>query len=183
MQVYLIRHPRPQVAAGVCYGRTDVPLAEDAQAAAARLRPLLPEEFVLYASPLQRAWRLACALGEPVADARLQEMDFGDWEMRHYDEIGAAAWAQWEADPLHFCPPGGESLAQLTARVMAWWQQVQASGAESVVVVAHGGPLRAWLGTQLKIVSKYWLSLDFACGACSRVDVYEWGVSLRWMNR
>ena len=28
MELYLIRHPRPQVAPGVCYGQTDLGLAE-----------------------------------------------------------------------------------------------------------------------------------------------------------
>ena len=30
MELYLIRHPRPQVAPGVCYGQTDLGLAEPA---------------------------------------------------------------------------------------------------------------------------------------------------------
>ncbi|HMV17720.1 MAG TPA: phosphoglycerate mutase, partial [Rhodocyclaceae bacterium] len=42
MELHLIRHPRPDVAPGVCYGQTDVGLAESAAAVAARLRPLLP---------------------------------------------------------------------------------------------------------------------------------------------
>ena len=79
MQLHLIRHPRPDVAPGICYGQTDLGLAESAAAVAARLRPLLPESFALHASPLARARLLAEALGTPRLDNRLKEIHFGDW--------------------------------------------------------------------------------------------------------
>lgn len=183
MQVYLIRHPKPDVPAGVCYGQSDVPLAESPADVAARLRPLLPTHFALYASPLQRARRLAEALGTPVVDTRLQELSFGEWELRRFDDIGVTLWGEWERDPLNFRAPGGESLAELGARMTAWWQEVWTTGAESVVVVAHGGPLRAWLGERLGMPPARWAALAFECGQCTRVDVADWGVVLRWMNR
>ena len=62
MELYLIRHPRPAVAPGICYGQTDLGLAEPAAEVAARLRPLLPADFALHASPLARARLLAEAL-------------------------------------------------------------------------------------------------------------------------
>ena len=50
MQLHLIRHPRPAIEPGICYGQTDVGPAESAAEVAARLRPLLPESFALHAS-------------------------------------------------------------------------------------------------------------------------------------
>ncbi len=55
MELYLIRHPRPEVLPGTCYGQTDLGLAESPLAVAERLRPLLPGAYALYASPLRRA--------------------------------------------------------------------------------------------------------------------------------
>ena len=109
MELYLIRHPRPAVAPGICYGQTDLGLAESASAVAERLRPLLPQDFALYASPLARARLLAEALGTPQLDPRLKEIHFGDWEGRSFDDIGQAALDAWAAEPLDFAPPGGES--------------------------------------------------------------------------
>ena len=43
MELYLIRHPRPQVAPGVCYGQTDLGLAEPAAEVAERLREAVRE--------------------------------------------------------------------------------------------------------------------------------------------
>jgi alpha-ribazole phosphatase len=119
MELHLIRHPRPDVAPGVCYGQTDVGLAEAAADVAARLRPLLPRDYDLHTSPLARAHLLAQELGTPTADARLKEIHFGDWEGRSFDAIGAAI-DDWVADPLGFRAPGGESARQMASRVLHW---------------------------------------------------------------
>ena len=206
MQLHLIRHPRPAVEPGVCYGQTDVGLAECPVAVAARLRPLLPESFTLHASPLARARLLAQELGTPQLDDRLMEIHFGDWEGRTFTDIGSAI-DDWAADPLGFRAPGGESPREMAARVLAWLEEIrQGPGlpanatsrrdsrasplpqeapprAEDLVVVAHGGPLRAIAGHLLGMPPERWLGLDFGCGQVTRIDVESWGVVLKWFNR
>lgn len=183
MELHLIRHPRPDVLPGVCYGQSDVGLAEPADVVAARLRPLLPERFALHASPLARARLLALELGAPVLDDRLKEMHFGAWELRPYAELGPAI-DTWATDPLGFRAPGGESALDMSARVLQWLDTLLAiPSADPVVVVAHGGPLRAIAGHLLGLPAERWLSLDFACGHATRIDVEEWGVVLKWFNR
>lgn len=183
MELHLIRHPRPEVAAGVCYGQADVGVAECVATVAARLRPLLPARYALHASPLARARLLAAELGTPILDDRLREMHFGEWELRPYAEIGAALDA-WVNAPLDFCAPGGESARQMAARVLEWLGEVvDSTPGEPVVVVAHGGPLRAITGHLLGLPPERWLTLDFACGHVTRLDVEDWGVALKWFNR
>lgn len=57
MDIILIRHARPAMAAGLCYGRTDLPLDEpmdpDAASIADKLAAHPPQR--LLASPLQRS--------------------------------------------------------------------------------------------------------------------------------
>ena len=202
MQLHLIRHPRPDVAPGICYGQTDVSLAECPATVAGRLRPLLPESFALHASPLSRARLLAEALGKPRLDDRLKEIHFGDWEGRSFDDIGAAI-DDWTADPLGFRAPGGESPREMAARVLAWLAEHGVTAGnrgqtpisseigvcplfrhpEHLVVVAHGGPLRAIAGHLLGMPPERWLGLDFGCGQVTRIDVESWGVVLKWFNR
>ncbi|NMG77205.1 alpha-ribazole phosphatase family protein [Aromatoleum diolicum] len=183
MELHLIRHPRPAVPAGVCYGQADVGLAEAADAIADRLRPLLPAQYALYASPLARARLLAAELGTPAFDERLKEMHFGDWELVPYAVIGTAIDA-WANDPMGFRAPGGESAREMAARVLQWLDGIVANPpAEPVVVVAHGGPLRAITGHLLGLPPERWLGLDFACGHVSRLDIEDWGVVLKWFNR
>lgn len=183
MELYLIRHPRPAVAPGVCYGQTDLGLAESADAVAARLRPLLPADYTLFASPLARARLLAEALGTPRVDPRLKEIHFGDWEGRSYDDIGQAALDDWVAEPLDFAPPGGESPRQMANRALAFLTDLRTEAPAAAVVVAHGGPLRALAGDLLGLPPERWLGLDFNCGEVTRLDLHDWGTLLRWFNR
>ncbi len=183
MELYLIRHPRPAVAPGVCYGQTDLGLAESAHTVAERLRPLLPADYALFASPLARARLLAEALGTPRLDPRLKEIHFGEWEGRSFDDIGQAALDAWVAEPLDFAPPSGESPRQMAERALDFLADLRAAGPAAAVVVAHGGPLRALAGELLGLPPERWLGLDFGCGDVTRLDLHDWGTVLRWFNR
>lgn len=183
MELHLIRHPKPDVPPGVCYGQSDVGIVEPAADVARRLRPLLPEAFELFASPLARARLLAEEFGAPRLDARLKEIHFGDWEGLPFTALGAAL-DEWSRDPLGFRAPGGESAREMGARVLAWLDELVATAPpHPVVVVAHGGPLRVIAGHLLGLPAERWLGLDFACGHATRLDVESWGVVLKWFNR
>jgi alpha-ribazole phosphatase len=183
MELYLIRHPKADVPPDVCYGQSDVGLAVPAHPVAERLRPLLPEHFELHSSPLFRARALAEAIGRPLLDDRLMEMDFGDWEGQTFDAIGPAI-DDWVRDPAGFAAPNGESVAEMAERAHDWLDELLDSApALPQVVVAHGGPLRAIVGRLVGVPEERWLTLDFACGMSTRVDVHDWGALLRWFNR
>ncbi len=155
MDLILIRHPAPAIDAGVCYGKTDLPLLGDAcesvRSLAARLAALdapLPQHFAT--SPLQRcadvAHRLAQQFGCVCSvDPRLQEIDFGAWEGQRWDAIDRAALDAWAADLRHARLHGGESVAQFEARVGAWlarWRESSAATPSSVLAVTHAGVMR-----------------------------------------
>lgn len=138
MHVLLIRHPATTIAPGLCYGRLDLALREDAAAAALRARVGAWSGRV-WTSPARRCR----AIAGPAAtiDARLQELDFGAWEGRAWADIPRADLDRWAADPAGFAPPGGESGAALLARVEAFHAMLR-HRAEDALVVAHGGPLK-----------------------------------------
>ena len=80
MRLHLIRHPKPLIDVGICYGRHDCP-AEDTQSAAETLLAELPPDLPVWTSPLLRCRALAERLHvRPVIDDRLAEMNFGAWE-------------------------------------------------------------------------------------------------------
>lgn len=163
MKLYLIRHPKPEVRPGICYGRSDVDFAECPTQCAERLRPLLPRHYQLYSSPLQRALRLANVLGSPQVDARLEEMNFGDWELQPFDDFPEQV-ETWAQDPLGYKPPGGESGLEVAARIWDFHQSCVSPHQKAVVVVSHGGPLRLWLMQLLglPLTQQHVLHLDFA---------------------
>lgn len=168
MRLYLIRHPRPQVAEGICYGRSDLPLAEPVTAIAAQLRQRLPEGLPVYSSPLRRCRELAEALHpSPRCDARLQEMHFGAWEMRTWDVIGREALDAWAADPLRFVVPGGESVAEMRQRALEFVTELDSD----TVIVTHAGVIKALTGWAEALPQDEWIRRSFAYGS---VTVQEW---------
>ena len=142
MQLALVRHPQPDVAPGICYGRTDISTSIEAiEQLAASLRAAgLPGQLPVYASPLARCALLAAALDVPVTlDARLAEMDFGAWEMRAWDTIPRAEVDAWAADLLHYRPGGGENVLDVARRVAAFRHQLHHPAA---LVICHAGTIR-----------------------------------------
>jgi alpha-ribazole phosphatase len=148
MKLVLVRHPAPDIRPGLCYGRLDIPLHPTAAATVGRVAADLSRSGVarVRTSPARRCRVLAEAVGElcgvaPVADARLQELDFGAWEGLPWDEVPRAALDAWAASPMLFAPPGGEAGAALVERVRAVRDEIRLAR-EDCVVVSHGGPLK-----------------------------------------
>lgn len=167
MRLYLIRHSRPAVAEGVCYGQTDLALAEPVADLAQSLRTKLPAGLPLYSSPLRRCRDLAIALHPtPTFEPRLQEMNFGTWEMQTWDSIGRVALDGWATDPLHFQPPGGESPAQLMQRVSAFLSELRTDS----ILVTHAGVLKAVSACALGLSAEEWVRLAFAFGSLTPLD-------------
>jgi alpha-ribazole phosphatase len=148
MRLTLVRHPKPDVAPGLCYGRTDLAVAPEqlAQTLAA-LHPALPADAILYSSPLQRCRTLALALAElcggtaPTVDTRLAEMDFGTWEMRAWESIARAEIDAWAADLDGYRPGGGETLLEMAARVATFLSDIQRQQ-QDAIVICHAGTMR-----------------------------------------
>lgn len=118
----VLRHTRPAVAEGTCYGRTDLALDGDFEPALAAILRDLPEVSEIRTSPLGRcrrlAERLALARNLPlIEDGDLIEMDFGAWEGLPWAQVPRAELDAWAADFHHARPHGGESVAMLAARV------------------------------------------------------------------
>jgi broad specificity phosphatase PhoE len=99
----------------------------------------------LVSSPLQRAMTTAriirTELGQgelPIAtDDRLREISFGAWEGLTLDEIKSRyprEWAARVADRWHTPAPGGESYADVAARVGGWLGELHGT----TLVVTHG---------------------------------------------
>jgi alpha-ribazole phosphatase len=145
--VILLRHSRPAVAEGTCYGRSDLAPGPDFEAAAATVLAGLPPVAAVRSSPLARclrlAERIAAARGLALAiDPRLMERDFGAWEGRPWAELSRTELDAWAADFLHARPHGGETVAELAKRVAAALADVDAHG-PPVLWVSHSGVARA----------------------------------------
>lgn len=139
MILHLIRHPKPQVAPGICYGQLEISAKND-KAEIERLQAALPAGLPLWSSPAQRCRILAEALHpQPVFDERLREMNFGQWEGRAWAAIPRDELDAWAADVVDFAPPGGESVRQVLARSLLFLADLSVPEA---VLVTHAGVIR-----------------------------------------
>ncbi len=102
-----------------------------------------------FASPLGRTRETLHLVGEAAElttvtagfDDRVQEISFGQWEgltAREIEETDPAGHRARMADKWRQRTPGGESYAQLAARVADWLDELD----EPTVAVSHGGVMR-----------------------------------------
>lgn len=146
MKVTLIRHTRVGVEKGTCYGWSDVPVANTFEEEAAKVKADLVRygKFdKVFSSPLTRAHKLATYCGYPDArlDARLKELNMGEWEMKKFDEIEDDNLHKWYDDYMHTAATGGESFSQLYARVASFLNELKQRDYDNVAIFAHGGVL------------------------------------------
>lgn len=166
-------------------GRGDIPLTEtgqrQARAAAERLAERGGVQLIV-TSPLGRARltaeAVAAATGAPLrVDDGWMETDFGEWEGLSYAEA-MQAWpdelAAWSKD-TSVAPPGGESFAATTRRVLPALDRVLDREPSTVVVVSHVSPIKIVLRHALLAPPPALrrMQLDVAC--LSEVDWYPDG--------
>ncbi|MFC7514481.1 histidine phosphatase family protein [Herbaspirillum sp. GCM10030257] len=149
MRLFLIRHGKPEVDMGTCYGSSDLWVCEqEHRRVVDALLPALPRGVPIFSSPLQRCRVLAEALAEAVdapemsQDSRLAEMHFGNWEMRAWEEIPRSEIDAWAADVVHYQPGRGESVLDVATRVRGFYDDMRGSGVAEAIVVCHAGTIR-----------------------------------------
>lgn len=178
----LLRHGEAEGNRELRYlGVTDAPLTklghEQARKLAIAIRPF--GVSAIYSSPLARARDTAQALADdchlPVTPRDdLREMSFGAWEGRTRADVLADdpdLLAAWEAS-AEVAPPGGESLADVRARMVACANALaDAHTGQTVALVSHVGPIKCLVCAALGIApagaQRMWLDPASIC-------VVEW---------
>ncbi len=147
--ILLIRHGQTDSnVTGLYMGRSEEDLNETGYGQVRRLSSRLASLPLasVYTSPLRRAYTTAAILAEPhklelVVWDDLTEIQLGDWQGRHTDEIKRKwpeLWKQSSIDPSEITMPNGESFGQVTERaVRAFDMVVRADVGQWVVVVTH----------------------------------------------
>lgn len=147
MLITAIRHTTPAGISEVCYGCTDVPLAESFAAEAMRVKITLGQinPHAVFSSPANRCQKLARYLGyHPTIDPRLAELDMGDWEMLPWEKIDRQELDAWARDLKDYRLPGGESFALLLDRLRAFLHETFSHLNERhILLFTHAGIIRA----------------------------------------
>jgi alpha-ribazole phosphatase len=184
MDIYLIRHTTPAIERGTCYGFADLDVANTFIEEATRIKQLLPgKPFAVYASPLQRCSKLARFLFNDnfTTDDRLKELNFGEWEMKRWNDIGPDALQAWMDNYVYERVPGGESYEDLQKRSVEIFNEVIARGKDAVLV-AHSGVIRGLLAhvTNTPLEKSFELRVEY--GRMAHLEVTNGKVEVLGVN-
>ncbi|KDN56208.1 alpha-ribazole phosphatase [Flavobacterium seoulense] len=165
MEVYLVRHTETVCEKGICYGQSDVSLKESFLEQFELIKSQIPSDAVVFSSPLSRCTLLANYLSSSVSiDSRLMEMNFGDWEMKKWDEIPEVDFTPWMTDFVNVAVPNGESFITLHHRVIDFLATLaSANHSKKIVIVTHAGVIRSILCHQsgLSLKEAFQNKVDF----------------------
>jgi alpha-ribazole phosphatase len=142
MEIYVIRHLKCDVPAGVCAGQTNYPLLTPTLSL--EFASKIPTDFdLVYSSPLPRCLSLAEQINASVHyDDRLKEINFGDWEGQKWDDINQDALNHWMADFVHISPPNGDNLLVFYSRVQEFIEELRQKPDKKILIIAHAGVIR-----------------------------------------
>ena len=143
VKLFIVRHAKTEWnKAGRIQGRSDIPLAPESRLATKEAAKALGHIDAAYCSPLSRARETAEILTEsrgitPIADERLTERDFGEYEGRTYDELGLP-----DHTKLFYalsCAKGAESSERVFGRVRSFLVDLaREMDGKTVLIVSHG---------------------------------------------
>jgi ribonuclease H / adenosylcobalamin/alpha-ribazole phosphatase len=181
--LYLIRHASHDHLGITLSGRMPgIGLSPAGRSQCGRLTAALADRrfSAIYSSPVQRARETARAIArgrEVVIAPELDEIDFGAWTGVPFDALtGDAEWDRWNSARGSARVPGGESMAEVQARVVRWAHAAALMhGETAVALVSHCDVIRAALAHFLGLGLDQALNFDVDAASVSRVAVGAWG--------
>lgn len=149
--VTLLRHGVTQANLEKRYlGWTDVPLTEAAKQDLLQAHCFGEQFDLAVTSDLLRAKQTAeilCPLLKRIETKAFREMNFGEWEMKAYDDLQENSFYRaWIDAPEKITPLHGESFLEMTRRVDVGFEQLKREamqrGSKNILLVSHGGVIR-----------------------------------------
>jgi len=193
-RLLLVRHGDTKLnSAKRFWGQTDVKLSAAGIKQAERLRDRLATQKIdtIYASNLSRALVTAEIIAsrhqlDIITCAELGEINFGWVEGLTFEEIGqrypklAELLASWTIRPSF---PGGESIDELNERVSKFLHNLEEHASEeTILIVAHSGPLRLLVCNLLGIGIQYWRRIRLDLASLSILETYPQGALVSLLN-
>ena len=191
---FWVRHAPVREDGGRIYGQRDLSCdCSDGNVFVALAR-VLPRDAVWVASNLRRTHETARAIWAADRNkfagvrfeeiAALAEQDLGDWQGLDRAEFFAkrkpTPGSFWFA-PADERAPGGESFADLLARVRAAVAALtEKYGGRDVIAVAHGGTIRAAIAIALDLTARAGLAFATDNCAITQLDFYAGDGAQGW---
>jgi broad specificity phosphatase PhoE len=179
--LYFVRHAATDFIGRTISGRmAGVHINELGRKQAAQLAKQLRNQSIqaIYCSPQPRAQETAEPLAisaklEIVTAAELDELDFGAWTGRTYDELrDAPDWRSFNSARSTTRIPGGELMIEVQARAIGFVERASRTHPEgSIVLVSHGDVIRAALAFYLGMPLEFLLRFEVSPASVSVVTL------------
>jgi len=96
-------------------------------------------------------------------------MNFGDWEMKKWDDLDQDMLNVWMKDFVNVRIPGGESFMDLYERVIDFIDELSRKNYKKIAVITHGGVIRCFLAYAGKIKLKDAFTIYVEYGSVTRI--------------
>lgn len=154
MKLWLVRHGQTNLnKENLMQGLVDQPLNDFGRDQARRVGRLKGDLVfdAVYASPLNRAKETAAIIAgipleEVKVDPRIIEVDFGIYDKKPFKKLGLKMWAYWLLPEVFPNPKSVESIDSMTERAGSFLKDLEKKSYDNVLVVCHGGIIRALTG-------------------------------------
>lgn len=159
----------------------DEPLDERGAALAAAAAGVFARVDEVWCGPARRCVETATAMGRSaVVEPALRECDFNRWRGRALADVQAdepGALTRWLTDPAA-APHGGESIADLLARV-GKWLDARCSGPVRAAAVTHPSVIRAAIIHAIHARPESFWRIDVPPLSCTVLRGHEGSWTLR----
>lgn len=146
MEIYLVRHTETICEKGICYGQADVNIKEPYLEIFQEIKAQLPADASVYSSPLIRCKKLAEFISDDsIFDKRLMEMNFGNWELKAWNDIPLEEMKPWMDNFDSVQVPNGESFEDLHERVGKFYSELLQKKEDKIILICHAGTIRSFL--------------------------------------
>jgi probable phosphomutase (TIGR03848 family) len=163
--------------------------AEEAAQYISEWRAALPPLSVIYASPLTRARETAAVLGKvlditPVERPDLVDCNAGEWSGAPLkDLVKKPEWATVVRRPSAFRFPGGESIREMSDRMIAASSELLGRHpGQSLIIVSHSDPIKAVVGDALGLHLDLFQRIVVAPASVSAIAYNELAPSVMLVN-
>ena len=176
MRLLLVRHGQSEWnASRRLQGQADIALSDLGRAQADALAPLVAgfAPDLVITSDLRRARETAERLGYPdaVPEPGLREISVGAWEGQEIPDLisrSADDYAGWRAGT--YCPEGGEAWDAFCSRTEAAIHRAARDDAGTVLMVCHGGVIRAILHRLIGLEPRHIVPVSPASLSAMRIE-------------
>ncbi|MDH4127503.1 MAG: alpha-ribazole phosphatase [Spirochaetota bacterium] len=183
----MIRHTNVIIDKGICYGQSELELTDSFITQAESIKKHLADtnSISIISSPSTRCIKLAEYISDDIVekDDRLLEFNFGDWEMKNWDDIPYNDLNKWMRDYIYTKCPGGESFIDFYNRCKSFFTDLLEKIIKNTIIITHGGVIRTLISHVLKIPleNSFSLKIDFA--SVSKLEIEKSLIRVNFINR